>query len=613
MAARIDDLLVLGQNISKTDLAKYLRDREAVLPFDFGGLGDGAANDRAAIQACFDRAAADRKFAVIPPGTWRVDAGVVLGGGARGLIMQGMIQYTGATNAPATVLTLGDGGTTRNGEKLYLGLQVTRQIQSDWLSEDDIGILACNLDSSLIDLRLVSGFAIGLRTLGDGRGFEDTTLLLGRILNNRYGIDAHAATATAWNTSIRYYGGHFACGTGINPALDRFGVRFSRGAADAYNNHNRHVFDAPNFELRQLDPNIAIPFLNETNGTAIIARNMRMEGCSPFAARHTAAATDCEYDIAWAQSYAIGVDYTPSATRAGNAVFNRHRAPASRLTRLLANIPNIRAAAFWHSGTEIGVEGACIMATSTTAETTMAALSWNGLNGITPTARGLLLNPNRGVGFVVQTTHAKEFALAHWLVGGADGGRLCLRCFNGAGIVRENIAGDALASGTTLQWAPTSKTWQAGAVMQESDLNRRQTLRLGPEVAFAQIGIIGFDGQIELEALRLYGLPEDAPAVLYGCPALPAGTRTLVMASGISWDLPNLGPGAVANADVTVPGARRGDFADASLDTSSIAFILDCHVWSNDKVRITARNVSLSTVDLPAAALHVQVVKRRVG
>ena len=36
-------------------------------------------------------------------------------------------------------------------------------------------------------------------------------------------------------------------------------------------------------------------------------------------------------------------------------------------------------------------------------------------------------------------------------------------------------------------------------------------------------------------------------------------------------------------------------------------------VWSNDKVRVTARNVSLSTVDLPAAALHVQVVKRRVG
>ncbi|MCA3348762.1 MAG: hypothetical protein INF56_18355, partial [Roseomonas sp.] len=40
---------------------------------------------------------------------------------------------------------------------------------------------------------------------------------------------------------------------------------------------------------------------------------------------------------------------------------------------------------------------------------------------------------------------------------------------------------------------------------------------------------------------------------------------------------------------------------------SSIAFVLDRHVWSNDRVRITARNVSLSTVDFPAAALHVQV------
>ena len=62
--------------------------------------------------------------------------------------------------------------------------------------------------------------------------------------------------------------------------------------------------------------------------------------------------------------------------------------------------------------------------------------------------------------------------------------------------------------------------------------------------------------------------------------------------------------------DVTVPGARRGDFADASLDSSSIAFVLDCHVWSNNSVRVTARNVSASTVDLAAAPLAVQVTKR---
>ena len=126
---------------------------------------------------------------------------------------------------------------------------------------------------------------------------------------------------------------------------------------------------------------------------------------------------------------------------------------------------------------------------------------------------------------------------------------------------------------------------------------------------FVQIGIIGFDGQIELEVLRLYGLPEDAPAILYGCPSLPAGTRTLALEA--SWDLPSLAAGATTNIDVTVPGARRGDFADASLDTSSIAFVLDCHVWSNNSVRVTARNISGATFDLAAATLSVAVTKRR--
>ena len=42
-------------------------------------------------------------------------------------------------------------------------------------------------------------------------------------------------------------------------------------------------------------------------------------------------------------------------------------------------------------------------------------------------------------------------------------------------------------------------------------------------MAVAQISIIGFDGQIELEALRLCGLPEEAPAILHNDSA--AGPR----------------------------------------------------------------------------------------
>jgi hypothetical protein len=54
--------------------------------------------------------------------------------------------------------------------------------------------------------------------------------------------------------------------------------------------------------------------------------------------------------------------------------------------------------------------------------------------------------------------------------------------------------------------------------MDDANFNRRQTIRVGAAVAYAQVGVIGCDGPIDLQSLRLYGLPEAAPAVLNGTP-----------------------------------------------------------------------------------------------
>ena len=96
--------------------------------------------------------------------------------------------------------------------------------------------------------------------------------------------------------------------------------------------------------------------------------------------------------------------------------------------------------------------------TWTTGATTLAGLSFDELDGIAPTGRGLPLDAQKGVTFVVDTTQAKEFARAHWLVNGADSGRLFVGCFGGDGAVRENVAGDVLASLTTLVWNAPSKS-----------------------------------------------------------------------------------------------------------------------------------------------------------
>lgn len=185
-----------------------------------------------------------------------------------------------------------------------------------------------------------------------------------------------------------------------------------------------------------------------------------------------------------------------------------------------------------------------------------------------------------------------------------------VRCFGGDGIVRENIAGDVLASLITMVWNAPSKSWTGGATMADASLNRRMTVRLGDAVAFAQIGIVGVDGQIELEALRPYGLPEAAPALLCGTPTLPVAQREF--AAGAALDLPNSAAGALHLIDVTVAGARQGDRAEASLASSTRLTELDAFTWSNNTVRVLARNVSGGAFDLGAATLSLAVTKRRL-
>lgn len=75
--------------------------------------------------------------------------------------------------------------------------------------------------------------------------------------------------------------------------------------------------------------------------------------------------------------------------------------------------------------------------------------------------------------------------------------------------------------------------------------------------------IVGFDGQIALEALWMFGLPEAAPAVLSACPSVPIVTREFQ--AEVSWDLPSLLSGATALTGVTVTGTRQGDLAKTSL------------------------------------------------
>jgi hypothetical protein len=125
-----------------------------------------------------------------------------------------------------------------------------------------------------------------------------------------------------------------------------------------------------------------------------------------------------------------------------------------------------------------------------------------------------------------------------WLVGATQTGpwagqanKLAQR-IGGAWVFYAPFVGLVVLDVVTLaQWGCNGSAWTlvAPRLLQASVTCDPPSLAagegVGAGVAFAQIGVIGFDGQIELEARLLYGPPEDAPAILYGARRCRPGRR----------------------------------------------------------------------------------------
>ncbi|MCK8784333.1 phage tail fiber protein [Roseomonas sp. NAR14] len=571
---------------------------------DFGAVGDGATDDWPALQAAMNAAGASGKLLEIGEGTFRVTQPLGLPTAAAGLVMLGSILYAGPDGRAA--LIIGDGGTSRGRQKVYMGLRVLRNAQADWSSEADIGILLRNLDGCRIEILQVEKFTIGARTLGDATGMQECTFFLGRFVDNRIGLDIHTGTASGWNNSHRYYGGQFAVtSTTRDWVIDRFGVRLS-AEAGAYVAHNRHIFDGPSFSLQARDkPFAGIPFLSDVTSRGLIARDIRMEACSAYVARHTGGAQDHLYEIAWAsQGYLLDIDYTATATRVGSVVRSLHQAGGHReAVRELASVPSLRAAAIRWSATEYGFEKlACLSTSPAGSPTTLAGLAYPALDAYGLSDRGVVLTGGRGLGFVVDARNCREFALAV----DADSPRLVVQCFD-AGMNLLTSGNLVRLSGQSVAYAAGPRWWQASADMTDAGLTRLQTVRLDAGVAYAIIGLARIDTDYEVRAMRLACDPAFSPAVLYGLPGLPLGRREIVVES--AYTPPAIAGGANVQTEIAVTGARVGDFVQVGYSQNNSAIVLLGQVSRNNYVMVTLWNRAGGSITLDAGTLRLRVQK----
>ncbi|CAB4142418.1 hypothetical protein UFOVP1414_59 [uncultured Caudovirales phage] len=620
----------------------------------WGAVGDGVTDDYAAIQACFDYCHANKMSPYIPDRTYYVSQGPWLLGGAPGIWMDGTILAPGNFAA----LTLGSSGTANNQSKRYGPLRVKRVTVSNWSNEADVGIRIYNCDACHIEIPLIDGFTIGLETIGDGRGFEDTNIFLGRIVDNRYGVNVRTLQAASWNNSIRYFGGHFACRSSTNPSLSRFGVRFSADAG-AYDRHNAHFFYSPAFELqRQGTPATieAIPFLfTAGDERGIVGWGIRMEGCSEYVAKAVSQVNDCQFWVAFTGTYGFKgnqVLYDPANTRCGVTVYTNHQSSGAEVTpRLFADASNIRGSAYRdnsQSASGKALTGAVgfekLVCLSGSPNSQIVNLSNGVFNGLTFVNAGATLLTNDGVGlttaralaFVVDVSRCKEIFVA------AEGNdlRLIVQQYDASeNILDENYPIRLSNMNTVGNFSvptppPYAPMWWEGNVNLDQpleiynndytvllqtvpDFNRMQRIQLNNAAKYAVIGVrAGVAGAV-LRSLRLYCDALQSPPLLYGGNRPFGAQERAVFVE--DFDPPSLTPGSRYFVTVTFPNARTGDVMEATFapdvgGTSLIGYIrITAQVTTANNVIVLFENLHpSSTVDLGVGTIYVQGRKIRL-
>jgi hypothetical protein len=618
---------------------------DAVDVRDFGAIGDWDGNtgtdNTTAINNAFAYAATTKRMAIIPaplPGKlgYYCANTVSLIGDAVGLHMVGVLYSPGNTIA----LLLGDGGTTKNGNKIYTNLSVIRTTISDWLSESDIGVRIRNSDACFISFGVTEGFTIGVQTYGDSRGFEDTTIILGRHVDHKVAVDVRTNTASAWNNSVRYIGGHLACQSTTNTSLDRYGFRFSNEPG-GYNLHNTHTIFGTAFELQDHSGGgggKAIPFYFQAEqGRSVMGYGLRSEGNNINLARVDGAWNDSVLEFSYVSpgGFNARVDYQPTATRNGVTLRVLHQAAAAHETlRLVLDVPNVRAVAYRDETTAVGAVGFEKLAVLT-SNPSGPPTTLNGFCFASGTNFGLYnehvqLPTSRAIAAVFPCDKTKEFFVA---VEG-DSLRLVILQFD----ANENLLGQAYPptlSNANLMWNPNSTAywWEMSANLDQllngQPVYRLQRVRAHADAAFIVIGVRGGDSaqptNNKLRAFRIYTGANDFPNVIYGnghsVGGVLQGRRwgSREWSDQHDWDFPAVGPGATLTQEFTANGCRQGDAVMISYRPSSgfqnglLRYdAIPGGSSGNNTVLMFAENRSGNTINPAAGVMYIYGIRPRV-
>lgn len=483
-----NDLLIVEDSDTKKMKVSTLRERLGV-PVnvkDFGAIGDGTTDDLASIQNAITYATTLVNATLYFPKSigYAVSAGVVIPN-AINVIMEAPILYTGSAN----IVTLTVGVTALSNYTRKLRLKVVRSTQSDWTSEDSIGIKIINANNCDIEIVQSDKHTIGVQFMGSADGFAYNEVTLQRLYDNKIGVDL-TNELTGWCNENNFYGGRITTLSTTQTGLSRYGLRITSKDL-SYLNNNNNVFQKPSFELKVPTVGEAVPILIE-HGQQNSILKIRNEGNSVTTVR--VSNDSSENIITTGYGAIVSEDLSTSPTNSFKSIRYEYMEFFKSLV-FNANALH-KKACFYDGATNINVPTVHIANSSN-------ASAYVFSTGLTLNADYLELATTRGVGIFIKTKNVKQFVVKRDTDAGYSG-RVMIRCYNAAGVVLTSAdPGHPYVKGSAIR-PFTYNSGFGGVYRIGSDTPSDIYFQVGPDVEYVVVIVAGVSAVTRIRSFSVF-------------------------------------------------------------------------------------------------------------
>lgn len=223
--------------------------RDTVSVKDFGAVGDGVADDTAAIQAALTYCKANGYAIQGAPGTYKITSTVVIECDGD------MSAMTISVNAASVATAIRVGPNTAGQYLFDADIKLPFVINSaksgaGWTGfANSIGVEVANVYQSRITVPSIYNFGVGLSCGGYGVGCVYNTFTLGVIFGNKINLQLLPKTTTGWCNQNTFIGGRLGYssseGTSVAGVI-QIQLRHQSGATNGAPNNN--VFVNPSIE-----------------------------------------------------------------------------------------------------------------------------------------------------------------------------------------------------------------------------------------------------------------------------------------------------------------------------------------------------------------------------